>query len=249
MALSRTIPIKNRIFTAETLETLLSELSRHYTIGSEYARNFYLLQIAEDEYTTTLLDKPPASFAPLLTTPIHYLSLRFDCSNPSRHVEFRLFHQADVKQNSVQLHSDDEDWVTITYAKIAKLLEGIERQSTVLQRFGFWLECSCAFVIGWPLKNLFFSWALRAGYATQLPNWTWKLLVQHMFLAGLFGALPTIILFAYAANAFPPIEIKTGPPQYWAAARRRSQLKIVIAAVILAPLGNFLYDLYKLAFS
>jgi hypothetical protein len=79
MALSRTIPIKGRIFTKESLDALLTELSRHYDEGGDYARNFYLLQIAEDEYTTTLLDKPPMSFVSVLTTPINYLSLRFDC--------------------------------------------------------------------------------------------------------------------------------------------------------------------------
>jgi hypothetical protein len=160
-----------------------------------------------------------------------------------------LFHQADVRQNSVTLHSDDEDWVTVTYARISKVIENVEPQFTAFERFGFWLGCLFALIIGWPLKSLFLFWGLRAGFAKVVPSWTWDLLFKHIVLATVFGALPAIILTAYAASAFPQLEIKTGPPQRWKAARRRSHLKIILAVVVLAPLGNLLYDAYKFVFS
>jgi len=87
MALSRTIPIENRIFTVETLSSLLTEVSSFYEVSKAgETRNYYRLSISEDEHYTNLLSLPPidSDFSKLLVTPVHKLSLHIACYGPDR---------------------------------------------------------------------------------------------------------------------------------------------------------------------
>ena len=249
MSLTRTIPIKDHIFSSEALAGVLKELSSYYRKSKDdYFTNRYLLQISEDEHTTTSIDSPPKSFDPLFTTPIRYLSLRISQYSPNRDIEFTLYHGSDSIHNSLRLHSDDEDWVNLAHAKASKLLDSIEPQSGFLRRYGTWLFFPFALIVGWPLKNLFFLVLRWFGQTKQVP-WSYAAFSNHLIFAFILGGLPAMWLLAYAAKAYPSIEIQTGPNRGWKEARLRSKLRLVLAVAIVGPLANFLYDIYKAIFA
>jgi hypothetical protein len=226
----------------------LLELSSYYRRSEErYQTSQYLLYISEDETTTVSLDGPPQEFDSLLSTPVRYLSLRIHTADPKRDIEFTLYHGSDAIQNSIRLHSDDEDWVNIAYVKVSKLLNNTEAQSTFFPRFGAWLIFPLALIVGWPLKNLF-MWILLLLGEAKLVAWSVGLFVQHLLFAGVLGFVPAMLLVGYAVKAYPSVEIQTGPKRNWHAARRRARLRLVLGLAISAPGANFLYDIYKLLF-
>lgn len=249
MALTRTIAIKERIFDAETLNNLLTELSGQYRKETEaYSTNLYLLHISEDETTTVSLDSPPSSFDPLLRTPVRYLSLRIHSADPQRDIELTLYHGSDSIHNSIRLHSKDEDWVNLAYGKISKVLNNTDAQSMFLPRYGGWFVVPLAFVVGSPLKNLLFIILKWLGLTKQVP-WSWEVFFQHLLFAGVLGLLPAMLLLAWAAKAYPCVEIQTGPSRFWKEARLRSRLRIIFGILIVGPSANFLYDIYRSIFA
>lgn len=248
MSLTRTIPIKNLVFSADALNTLLKELSGYYRKSRDtYSRNWYQLNISENESTTISLDVPPKSFNSLLSTSIRYISLRIDSSSPHRHIELTLYHGSDSIHNSIRIRSDDDDWVNIAYNKVYKLLDSFEPQSDFIRKNEMWLTLPLALVIGWPLKSLFLEILLWVGQAKKVP-WTTALFIQHLMFAGVIGLLPAFILLSYAAKAYPSVEIQTGPPRKWLEALRRKRLRILFSVLVIAPFANLLYDFYQMIF-
>jgi hypothetical protein len=248
MALTRTIPIKNRVFSVDSLNALLKELSTHYRKSKEaYSLNWYRLNISEDDTTTVSLDTPPKTFDSLLSTPIRYISLRIDSSSPDRRIDFTLYHGSDSIHNSIRLHSGDDDWVNLAHGKVSKLLDSTEPQSDFLKKHGVWLTLPLALTIGWPLKSLFMQILIWVGQAKQVP-WSLSILMQHLTFSGILGFLPATILLSYAANAYPSVEIQTGPPRKWQEAARRKRLRVVFSLAVIAPSADLLYDVYQKIF-
>ncbi|MGZ4982811.1 MAG: hypothetical protein ACXV9Q_01820 [Chthoniobacterales bacterium] len=189
MALSRTIPIRGRVFNTETLAGILEELSAQYPPPAEkFSPNTYVLAIAQDEHTTTYIDTPPKAFEALLDTQIRYLSLDIRSYGPRRTVELTLYPGSDSVHNSIRI-SGDEDWVNLTFTKSVALLDKVEPQSDVLAKNVFWILPILTLLVGWLIDKLVMRLMLAAGAAELVP-WTWELAGKHLVVSVAFGILP-----------------------------------------------------------
>jgi hypothetical protein len=246
MTLARRIPIKDRIFTTESLANLLKELSGYYRKSNhEYRENTFHLSISEDEHTTISIDSPPKSFEPLLNSPIEHLRLRINCDSPKRDIEFTISPGLNSRFNCIELQSSDEDWVNVAHTNLSKVLNNVKPQSVFIKRNMLWLIPLFTILIGWPLKKIFYWVLLKLGQAHS-ASWNWALLGQHLFFAAMLGVLPAMMLLGYAIErAFPGIEFQTGPSHVWKESKMRNQLKILFGLLVLGPLGSFIYDIYK----
>lgn len=246
MSLARRIPVQDRIFTTESLASLLKELSGYYRKSNhEYRENRFHLSISEDEHTTVSVDAPPKSFEPLINSPIHHLRLRINCDSPDRDVEFTISPGANSKFNCIELQSSDEDWVNLAHNDLSRLLNNVKPQSVFIKKNILWLIPLFTFLIGWPLKKIFYWVLVELGQAHS-ASWSWALLGQHLVFATIFGVLPATMLFQYALEmAFPGIEIQTGPSHFWRESKMRNHLNILFGLLVLGPLGSFIYDIYK----
>jgi hypothetical protein len=246
VTLARRIPIQDRIFTTESLTSLLKELSGYYRKSThEYRENRFSLSISEDEHTTTSIDSPPNSFEPLLNSTIHHLRLRINCDSPDRDIEFTISPGANSRSNCIILQSTDEDWVNLAHNNLSRLLNNVKPQSIFIKNNIVWLTPLLAVLIGWPAKKLFFWVLLKLGQAHTVP-WSWAVFGQHLLFAELLGVLPALFLFLYAVEkAFPGIEFQTGPSHAWKESKMRNQFNVLFGLLVLGPLGSFVYDIYK----
>ena len=246
MKLARRIPIKDRIFTTESLANLLKELSGYYRKSNhEHLENTFHLSISEDEHTTISVDSPPKSFEPLLNSPIERIRLRIDCYSPKRNIELTISPGSNSSFNCIELQSSDEDWVNVAHTNLSKVLNNVKPQSTFIKRNLLWLIPSFTILIGWPLKKILYLFLTEIGQAHS-ASWSWALLGQHFFFAAVLGVLPAIMLLTYAIDkAFPGIEFQTGPSHFWKESKLRQQLKVLFGLLVLGPLGSLIYDIYK----
>jgi len=250
MALTRTIPIHNRIFKPDDLAAILGLISSYYHKDREdYARNDFSLQLTENETTTLTLDAPPSNFASLLTTSIQDLSLTVDVRVPERYrIDFTLGQGRASSRNSVRISGIDQDWVNLAHHNISKQLDQTNEQSTVAYRYRFLFGSVLTLVMGWALKNVFLAILSAMGQTKKVP-WSAELFGQHLFLSVFLGILPAMGLLTYTISAFPSIEILTGPERAWTAAIRRKKLAAIAALTVMAPSANLLYDGYRALFS
>jgi len=250
MALTRRLPISNYILSESTLETLLRSLSRHYEKSDEkYHTPDYTLVIHEDEHTASSYDDPPEDFTAALCRPITNLSLTIQIYKPKRRrLEFSISHGDSTYRNNVTFSGDDENWVNLAYFETQNILASVERQNTIFRRYWIPIGLLIALPTGWALDKIF-SFILVLTSQIKLVPWTWPLFFQHLVISLIFGSFFTILIYAAILKNFPSIEIHTGPSHTWKEARRRKVLGIILGVLIVAPLGNLIYDLYKALFA
>lgn len=217
-------------------------------------RNYYSLSIDQDEHTSTTLDAPPKSFAPLLSPKVNNISLRIDNREPARKLELRLTHgDASIYSNKIEIYGHDEDWVNLTWQKLTDRLATMEYQPSLDTRYH-----KVAFIIltalaGWlMLSGLLHVMRFFSPPSTTPSTASSSSIASVYFMVAClvfsFGIWPTGWLFSYARRAYPSVELQTGPARERLEPLRRSRLKWFCGIFIVGPSANLLYDIYRSMF-
>lgn len=245
MALTRTIPLQDYVFTRSDLVGLLKELSSHYRKPKEqFSSTWFALEMAQDATTTTSIDTPPKNFDALLNTQVERLRLAVHVRYAGRNLDVNLRHGGGFNDSSIRVYGDDEDWVNLTHGKVINILNTVQRQNRIIRGYPIWLWLALAISIGWVLDRGL-SWYLVYIGEAKLVNWSWTLFAQHMFQSALLGVLPAGWLTEYLRKSFPTIELRLGPEHTWVEARRQRLLIAGIGVALIGPSGDILADVYR----
>lgn len=241
MALARTIPLRNYIFTADTLSALIKELSSHYRKPKdESSANHYQLKFSEDELETFSEDSPSKSLDRLVESRISELSLEIECFKPRRSIQLTLYAGKYPAHNKIKIFGDDEDWVHLVHHDVSKLLKNVQPQDDWFNRR------RGLFIILFILSSGYVLTKLLLMFTGPLKGSNdWSQVIGFWFIAFLLGMLPTVGLIEFLNRAYPSIEIQTGPKQNWKPAILRGRLKFVIGLFVVAPVGRLIYDIYR----
>jgi len=235
MALSKRIWIRNRIFKSTDIEELIKTVSSYYLENSE-TPNFYSLEISADPHTTTAFDKPPSTYDGLAAGRILSISLTIQTYTPKRRIQLEMNHGD--RHSFIIITGPDADWVNSAYAILSEKLETAQPQSRFFVDHAFAIALSTGWLLGWPIMRAIM-------FMNSIP-WKAQPLFPRLFCSEAYGFVMIIMAKKlWIDDAYPPVEIQTGPAHFWKEASTRRWIKIIGSVLLLGPSANFLYDVYK----
>lgn len=251
MVLTKILPITNVRITRDELVGLLGFLTSIYTESNDSRARRYTLQIIHDEHTKSTIEDAPEDFEALLDNPIHRIFFQFILVEPDRSITLSLYNGNSPIDNQIEF-AGDEDWVRKCEDSFRKWTRKLKPQpvpSNIVLMFSIVLV---SLGIGWLILSQLMKipiWTRSEPPTAEAATIQLPLLYTFVIFASFFtGIFPTFALFKYASGAYPSVEIQTGPGKDWLPVRRRKKLGWIFAIVVIAPLGNFFYDLYRSAF-
>lgn len=241
MRIQRDLSLNERVFDVGSITKLIELATSIYPKEIPEDKDYlydWTLNIAYSDGTIVRFDAPAQDLKALLEKPILSIKLEVQTRDPFRTIEIDI-KETDYKSdlyNRIRFTSEDEMQLAHLYSQFSDAVAFIERQRSPFRNRFYPIFCG---VVGLVFCLLIIKVILILSNSKTYPWWT-----VAMFLP--VGITAAAGLGAAADRLWPYVEIQTGPIHSRNLPQKRKLLVVAFSILIIAPLGNALWDLYKM---